>query len=226
MAISRTRVSDLAAELFWRLAERDRYNPATSDVDLSRGRVLFEQPWSGPVMDAVLRPDDDRAAYAKAVAEEALRAIREERNLNGIVYANELAGGRAPTVGRLNVEGVRFAPSAVDVNGPVRKAGRLYLRHPLPACLLVKGPVATGEVLQVADTELALGFALPMWLMVCEVAAVAADLAVAHGIFSIPVPSTAVSRRWDHLIGNSNRFVTGVNILGAGGCVVSLSARW
>lgn len=202
--------SDAAAQLFWRLAEQNGIGATAGNVVETNGDVLFRQPFTRAVLAEYgldsATPQQQRA-FLGAVAKEAVSACREEKNMNGIIYAEDLPGGRSPAAQAVDTRPVLHAPRHVEMRGSIDTLGRLCLRHPLPAVVSTNRPPRSSFV-AVADTVTALGRQVPLFLGAEGVQQVNHDMFILTGVFHIPVPSPAVGDLWGGVIQNSSRFVT------------------
>lgn len=106
----------------------------------------------------------------------------------------------------------------------IEKAGRLCLRHPLPAVVFTDSR-PRGGILEVADTSAALGFDLPMFLANVSTNQLGDGLFVSTGIFHIPVPDARHGDEWGTAIQNSTRFVRGIQFYGEAG-TATVEVSW
>ncbi|MGF6534269.1 hypothetical protein P3T20_005073 [Paraburkholderia sp. GAS206C] len=221
-------VHDIAAQLFWLLAESAGVEATSEAVIDSGGRCLVEAPFSTSVLGQYgfdkLSPDERRGA-CEAIAAEAEAFTLNGENMNGIVYGEDAAEGRAPSAQDVETAHLKVLPKDLSYSGQaLEKTGRLCLRHPLPAVVFTN-VAPRGEVLEVADTSDALGFHLPMFLSHVATTQLDDNLYVSMGIFHIPVPDSEHGDQWVRAIANSTRFIDGVQFGGAGG-VTSVDVTW
>lgn len=221
-------VHDIAAQLFWLLAESDGVEATSGAVIESGGRCLVESPFAASVLSQYgfdqLSPEEQRDA-CQAIAEEAETFTIKGENLNGIVYSEDAAEGRAPSAQNVETAHLKVLPKDLIYSGQtLEKTGRLCLRHPLPAVVFTD-VAPRGGVFEVADTSYALGFHLPMFLFNVATTQLDDNLYVSMGIFHIPVPDSEHGDQWARAIGNSTRFIDRLQLIGAGG-VTTVDVTW
>lgn len=206
MTFDKPMIHNLAAEMLWRTAETVGVPEANRLVLESEGAFLLEQDYAEDLWQAFpvrSLPDAEARAVLSAVAAEAYTYARDEENMQGSIYLEDRDAGRSPSAAGIDCAGLAIVPTCVYTS-PAERLGRLCLRHPLPA--VVFAPRAPyGPLIEVADTETALGFAMPMFLMVTGVHAIDAASVVLMGYFMIPAPSHQHGALWDRVIQNSQR---------------------
>lgn len=221
-------VHDAAAFLFWTLAEGVGVNGANEAVIDSSGRCLLELPSSGDVLGQYgfqTLPPSDQREFGNAVAAEAERFAVKGENMDGVIYAEDAQSGRAPSAQGVQTEHLRAIPRRVVASGAkILKAGRLCLRHPLPA-VVFSDTHPSGGILEVADTAAALGFQLPIFLANVATTQVGDNLFVSTGIFYIPAPDSCYGGKWGSAIQNSSRFVDEFHCYGPDGKTV-VKVEW
>lgn len=141
----------------------------------------------------------------------------------GSIYVEDMAPGRSPLARGIDTDQVRFIPRC-RYNQPLERIGSLCIRHPLPA--IVFSPTApTMGVIEVADTTAALGFQLPMFLVLAGMQQVQDDLFVLAGYFYVPAPSEEIGDRWSRIIQNSIRTIGQVMFTGLNG-TTTIEYEW
>lgn len=219
-------IHDMAAHLFWTLVEQQGVAFADAAVVTTSGQCLIEQSFSREVLEpfgfSTLSPQD-RKGIESAIAAEAVRFAVDERNMNGIIYAED-ASGRSPNAKNLQLDYLAEIPRDIIKSGqPLQRVGRLCIRHPLPAVVFSETCPDEG-IIEVADTRGALGFHLPMFMSNVEVQLVTQDLFVLTGILHIPVPKSG-GELWNAVIQNSTRFVSHTTFIDAAGAT-SIDVHW
>ncbi len=202
-------VHDAAAYLFWTLAESIGVAEANNAVVESAGQCLLEQPFTA----AVLRqygfekvPHEFQRKFGNAIAAEAERFAIDNKNMHGVIYADDAQNGRSPSARHVQTASLRKIPRSVSVHGSkIEKIGCLCLRHPLPA-VVFSDTKPHRRLLEIADTSTALGFHLPMFLFDATFQQVNDDRFISKGVFYIPVPDKHHGSLWGMVIQNSIRF--------------------
>lgn len=203
-------IHNLAAEMFWRMADECGVGEVNERVLATEGRCLLEHRfdndlWREYPLSSL--PDDEATRVLRAVAFEALDFTRDQQNMIGQVYLEDRERGRSPSAAGIDTQPLATVPT-FRCNRPIERVGRLCLRHPLPAVVFAEdAPIAA--VIQVDDTVTALGFDLPIFLNVVGRQHFGADTVILTGYFFIPVPDVATGDRWNHVIQNSHRNVEG-----------------
>lgn len=219
-------IHDAAASLHWQLAQRVGVSRANQAVIDSGGHCLLNQPFSKATLSAYKFEDSSglqQPKFTLAVAAEAHHFARHEVNMNGMIYVEDAPTGRSPGARDIDATVLRAIPREI-IGAEVQKIGSLCLRHPMPAVVFTStAPMST--VIEVADTQAALGFHLPMFMGDIECRDADEDLYVLTGIFHIPVPDIKQSSLWDGAILNSTRFVEAITFVMDGGSH-TVSVRW
>ncbi|KTT69106.1 MULTISPECIES: hypothetical protein [Sphingomonas] len=203
-------IHNLAAEMFWRMADECGVGEVNERVLATEGRCLLEHRFDNDLWreyPLFSLPDDEVTRVLKAVAFEALDFTRNQQNMIGQVYLEDREGGRSPSAAQLDTQPLAKAPT-FSSNRAIERIGRLCLRHPLPAVVFADS-VPTAAVIQVDDTATALGFDLPMFLNVAGRQQFGDDTVILTGYFFIPVPDVTTGDLWNHVIQNSHRNVQG-----------------
>ncbi|RSU55301.1 hypothetical protein [Sphingobium yanoikuyae] len=212
MEIDAQAVHALAADMFWLFAQEVGVAEANRRVLDSEGVCLLEHRFDNelflkhPIMDLA---DEDRLRFLHAVAREATTACEEERNLLGIIYLEDLVAGRSPDAGGIDTASLKITPSSWRSSHPLERTGSLCIRHPLPALVAVSS-LPERRLIEVADTQTALGFQMPLFLQITDAGQASADTYFLAGYFVIPVPNAQQGDRWNGAILNSLRTVSGM----------------
>lgn len=213
-------VHDVAAHLFWTLAEAVGVAGANEAVVDSAGQCLLDQPFTTGVLcqyGIETLPSDDQREFDSAIAAEAERFAVKGENMNGVIYADDAQIGKSPSAQHVQTAALKAIPSRVSANSQmIEKVGLLCIRHPLPA-VVFSDTRPHGGVLEVADTSAALGFHLPMFLANVTSQQIGERLFVSTGIFHIPVPDTTHGDLWNMVIQNSTRFIGGIKFYSESG---------
>lgn len=208
-------IHDAAANLFWTYSDKVGLASASEEVIASAGQCLLNQPFTTQVLSQYGYsdfPDQDKRKFGQSIAAEADAFAVKGENLSGVIYAEDAVTGRSPTALGLDTSMLNAVPKQVRAGGPeVEKLGVLCLRHPLPAVVFSKTKPRQ-SVFEVADTALALGFSMPMYLGNAQTMQVADSLFVTTGILYIPVPDKQHGVLWGTVIQNSCRFVKGASL--------------
>ena len=209
-------VHDAAACLFWALAEKRGVAATNNDVIESNGWCLLNQSFAQGVLsqyNLAAIPATGQQEFKKAIASEAYKFASNEENMNGIIYAEDAQLGRSPSAANVNTNSLKAIPKLNYAEGIIEKVGSLCLRHPLPA--VVFSPTCpSGNIIEVADTNAALGYHLPMLLTGFDCQQISDEQYVLTGIFQIPVPDTSCGGLWNKAIQNSSRFVSEIKLIG------------
>lgn len=217
-------IQNLAAEMFWRMAEDVGVAETNERVISSEGWCLHKhrfdnQLWREYPLTSLSREEADRVLAA--VAAEAYDVTRDEQNMIGPVYLEDRASGRSPSAASIDTAPLANVPTFTS-DRPIERIGSLCLRHPLPAVVFAdRMPTAT--VVQVDDTATALGFDLPLFLVVVGCQRADDTTLILTGYFQIPVPDVAIGDLWSHVIQNSTRTVEGTTLVG---CEDGLAIRY
>ena len=210
-------VHDAAAYLFWMLVKEVGVSEATHLVVTSHGLCLLQQPFTSQILQLhgtwdSLSPSEQRN-FCEAVAAEALEYRSKEAALTGIVYEEDLNVGRSPDALNVSTAHLCILPRNVQKSGKIDKVGILCLRYPLPAVLFSRCMI-TDEVIEVSDTITALGFHIPMFMLVSTCQQIDSGWCVAQGYFQIPVPTLHQGALWDAVIPNSSRWIQSFQVRG------------
>ncbi|MBB4087975.1 hypothetical protein [Sphingomonas carotinifaciens] len=213
MQFDKATIHNLAAEMFWRMAEDIGVAKANERVLATEGRCLLEHPVDNDLWreyPLTLLPDDEARRVLRAVSLEAFEFARDEQNMIGPVFLEDRQTGRSPSAVAIDTQPLAKAPSFTS-NEPIERTGRLCLRHPLPAVVFADRQPRSG-IIQVDDTATALSFDLPMFLALTGCQPAPDDTVILTGYFHIPAPDVATGDLWNHVIQNSTRAVSGVTI--------------
>lgn len=203
-------VHDAAAYLFWTLAEAIGINKANNAVLDSAGRCLIKQSFTAAALAQYgfgNLPRDVQLEFENAVAAEAERFAVNEENMNGVIYAEDAQKARSPSALHVNTAKMKAIPVRISIDGKIEKLGCLCLRHPLPA-VVFSDTMPCEDVIEVADTTVALGYHLPIFLTNVDCQKISDELFVLKGVFKIPVPDAQHGDLWSAAIQNSSRFVS------------------
>lgn len=221
-------VHDAAANLFWMLAECIGITNAAEAVIDSAGRCLLGQPFTAAALNFYAFERLQRTEqidFSNAITAEAYSCVSNGQNMNGVIYGDDAQTGRSPSAQAIQVASLMEIPRRVSVEGEsIEKIGSLCLRHPLPA-VVFSSTLPRGGILEVADTDLALGFHLPMFLTDVSTQPLGESLFVSTGVFLIPVPNARCGDLWGGVIQNSTRFVNEIGVYAKAGKSV-VNVRW
>lgn len=226
MQFDQATIQNLAAEMFWRMADDIGVVEANQKVLATEGWCLHEHRFDNDLwLDYPIAslPREEAQRVLKATSREAFEVTRDQQNMIGAVYLEDRETGRSPSAKDIDTSVFARSPT-FSSNTPVERIGRLCLRHPLPAIVFVDR-MPDGGVIQVDDTSTALGFDLPIFLVLTGCQQVDATISILTGYFQIPVPDVATGNLWNHVIQNSTRSVEGVRISGPSGDV-TISYQW
>lgn len=223
-------VHDVAAYLFWMLAEDVGVPEANDSVVNSGGRCLFQIPFANQLLSLYEVEQLDFAQqqhFCNAVAAEATQYALREENMEGIIYADDSISGRSISARNVPTDHLRNIPKAINVadDGRMERVGQLCLRHPLPAVVFSTTRPVSNSVIEVADTSKALGFHLPMFLTNINSKRLESGLFVSSGLLCIPVPDEHMGNHWSSALQNSIRFTNSLTLQGETGAVV-VNVTW
>lgn len=207
-------VHDIAAILFWNLADKIGMEAATVAVIASGGSNLqVTSSFMTEYAPELPLPPSDLAEISGAVAAEALRYTRADATLYGTIYAEDAETARSPSAQDIQTDALKVIPQAINRSGSrIERLGTLCLRYPLPAVVFTDRP-PHGQSFELENTEHALGYQLPMFLTYAETTRITDKLYVSKGLFQIPVPNAAAGDKWAKVIPNSMRVFKGVEFL-------------
>lgn len=213
MQFDKATIHNLAAEMFWRMADDIGVGQTNERVLATEGRCLLEHPidndlWQEYPLASL--PDEEASRVLKAVSFEAFDYTRAEQNMIGPVFLEDRQSGRSPSAAAIDTQPLAKTPTFTS-NDPIERIGRLCLRHPLPAVVFADRE-PRGGIIQVDDTATALGFDLPMFLALTGCQPAPDETVILTGYFHIPVPDVATGDLWNHVIQNSTRAVSSVAI--------------
>lgn len=215
-------IHNLAAEMFWRMAEECGVGEIGERVLKTQGRCLLENRFDGDLWaeyPLASLPEEEVTRVLNAVALEAFTYARDEENMIGQVVLEDDRTGRSPSAANIDTRPLAAVP-IVTSNRPIERLGRLCIRHPLPAVVFASRP-PSGSLVRVEDTATALGFDMPMFLMPTGHQQVGDRAFLLVGYFFVPVPNVEAGDLWSHVIQNSTRNVQGVTLHGPDGeCVI------
>lgn len=206
-------INDIAAFLFWTLAEKIGIHEAEGKVKDSNGLILLNQPFTQKIVSKTLTancftcPQKLYAHLLKQVATEAYEHIINGRNIVGGIFLDELMSGRSPSAKIVNTAVVNKIPKQIIRNENPEIIGELCIRFPLPALVLSTCRPTYG-IITVKNTIKALGFDFPMDLFIDDVTQADEHLYVLAGVFEIPAPDENHAKLWDKIIPNSRRCLT------------------
>lgn len=215
MQFDQAAIHNLAAEMFWRMADECGVQEVNERVLATEGRCLLEHRFDGDLwrdFPLASLPDDEATRVLKAVAFEAFDYTRAQKNMIGEVCLDDRQTGRSPSAVGIDTRQLAQVPT-YSCSRPVERLGRLCLRHPLPAVVFAdRAP--TGSLVQVDDTVTALGFDIPVFLSLAGVQQVDDEAYLLVGYFLIPVVDVPTGDLWSHVIQNSTRNMEGMTFYG------------
>lgn len=213
MGLNQQVVHDVAAQLFWHMARQDGVQRANQQVIETQGKCLTAMPLASSIF-AEYRfeelPTTVQVQFLDAVETEATEYAEQERNLQGMIFAEDAATGRSPSAKDLSTTHLSRQPTSMDVSSNIPKVGRLCLRAPLPAVVYCDAP-ADSPFIWVEDTVTALGFDAPMFMTDLNCIQIDEGNYVYTGIFSIAVPDVELGAKWHQVVPNSSRFVHAIS---------------
>lgn len=221
-------VHDAAAFLFWSLAEVKGVTATNDAVVETSGKCLLKQPFTWKILGNYKvdqLPAADQHAFCSAVAQEANDFASRQQNMQGVIYSEDAENGRSPSAEEVDTSNLAVLPSNVKITGPsIERIGQLCIRHPLPAVVFSETPPMR-EVIEVADTSVALGFNLPLFLTNIDTQQLGPNIFVSTGIFQIPAPNNAQGDLWDSSIQNSCRFIDAIQFHWPSG-ITTVDVQW
>lgn len=226
MTFTNQQIHDLAAELFWRYADDLGVQQANVDVIESSGHCLLEHRVARSVFSdsGYLALDaEEQNRVLNGAKHEAFKHCAEERNIIGTVYADEAGLGRTPGCEDIDTGNLWHIPAIREAK-PVDLMGTLCLRHPLPA-IVYSDRIPDQGFIRVANTKLALGFDLPIYLALTGAQELGQDSYALIGIFYIPIPSIEQGNLWSHVIQNSIRAIHRIQIQSPNG-PIDIDISW
>jgi hypothetical protein len=200
---------------------------ANQSVRDTTGECLFSQPFTVPVLAEHGFGEfshEEKQQFIDAVADEAVKYAVEEKNMNGVVYAEDAMSGRSPTAQDLDVTMLNVVPRQLITSQEVERLGCLCLRHPLPAVVFANRQPQS-KLIEVGETTEALGFHLPIFLSVNSYQPIIESLFALIGIFFIPAPDEYYGELWNGVIQNSTRFSEGLKIF-EGSSYIEVEVEW
>jgi hypothetical protein len=213
MQFDKATIHNLAAEMFWRMADEVGVAEANNRVLATEGWSLLEHGFDNDLWreyPLASLPKDEARRVLKAVSLEAFEFARDEQNMIGQVFLEDRQTGRSPSAAKIDTQPLAKAPSFTS-NTPIERLGRLCLRHPLPAVVFADRAPREG-IIQVDDTATALRFDLPMFLALTGCQPAPDDTVILTGYFHIPVPDVSSGDLWNRVIQNSIRAVSSFTI--------------
>jgi len=208
-------LEDIAARLYWSLVSRVGMPEATRVTIETHGWALLGHPSAQWIIDrygSSLYEAYPGVSIFKALAGFAATAIENQRHLSGIIHIDRRLAGRSPDSKVGDTSSLAMLPRAFSVEARgalVARCGRLYLRHPMPAVVLVDRPVESCIKVLLVDTREALGFDMPLLFSnfsMRTVRGVARYACAAVGVFRIPVPWIEQAALWVRVIQNATYF--------------------
>ncbi|MBN0172581.1 hypothetical protein JTL52_18085 [Pseudomonas aeruginosa] len=204
-------IHEIAAQLFWKLADDAGFNPASKMVLSTEGEALFDQAATNRIVGRCLRAElnnEDAKLLFDRVREECCSLLMREENPQGILYHEDAQACISPEAKYINAKPLDVAPSSLQIEGAYEEMGALCIRHPLPAVVFATRPNSK-PLIKVADTRRALGFSYPIFMVSPSVRDMGNGLYALTGIMRIPVVNEDIGDGWDKVILNSTRFVAG-----------------
>lgn len=218
MQFDKAAVHNLAAEMFWRMADECGVAEVNERVLATEGRCLLEHRFDADLwreFPLQSLPGEEATRVLDAVAFEAFDYTRDQQNMIGQVYLEDRQTGRSNSARDIDTRPLHKVP-AVRCGRPIERLGRLCLRHPLPAVVFAdRAPDA--QAIQVEDTATALGFDLPMFLTLAGVQQVDDETFLLVGYFFVPVPDLETGASWGRVVQNSIRNVESTTLIGPEG---------
>lgn len=209
-------VEDAAAMLFWKWVHEEGIDHVTAQVLATNGQCLLNLPFTDKTLSVYgfdKITGQDRAVACSAIAAEAFDHANNQKNLIGIIYADEAETGRSPSAEEVQTRHLQSIPKSMIQTGPdIDEIGTLCLRHPLPAILFSTEP-PTNRFVKVADTLDALGFQMPMYLAITECRVLSQSLYASCGLFYIPAPDAQKGSWWMSAIQNATCFIDGATYI-------------
>lgn len=212
---------NLAAYGFWGLVSKFGYNDACSRIEESGGKIILQQDEFRKELELTFPREQRTASFSQILAaiskksvEFALRACDTDPTpLYGSVYADEAHLSRTPDCKSIDARSVINALPGVIIKNDIETIGRLQIRTPLPSCLISSSKPKTSFVM-VEDTNSALGAQYPLFMTIKEAWPISDNIFALHGVFTIPVPSDDMLKKWLKIIPNSIGVInTSTNIL-------------
>ncbi len=219
-------IHDMAAHLYWALAEVDGIPDVNDAVLKSNGHCLLKSSFTSNVFTEYHIPSRIQQDVGHDIAIEAMDFVSREQNMNGIVYAEDAQPGRSPSAQAIQTKELNILPKEIIISGKKPESiGWLCLRHPLPAVIFsVKKP--GDQVFVVNDTSVALGFQLPMFFWSDSVYKISDELFASTGVFQIPVPNADYGNRWRRVIQNSTCFMESQSFYDEKGLLFDINVVW
>lgn len=180
MQFDRGSVHDLAADMFWRMAEDVGVQQVISLTLETRGRCLLEHRfddslWQVHGLTAMSREDGIQILDAAEAHDFTCRG----ENMLGRIFLEDRDLGRSPSANSIDTRALNVIPHC-DYSQPIERLGQLCLRHPLPAIVFAdRRP--TQSVIEVENTSTALGFHMPILLQLVGAQEIASDTAYWRG---------------------------------------------
>jgi len=215
--INPTLVHNVAAEIFWSYA----YNTGVREANNCALEGVFPERMLSYniVKNIILKyvkevPDFAVFDVFDAVKEEITSHSRNERNLLGAIYIEDIPNGRSlefkdhEKLEELKNDADGFAPYRLNIfpNNKIETMGKLLIRTPLPA-VVVSSKLPNGGAVFIQSTEQALGYHKTMILSLHSVHNLSSDCGyLLEGIFYIPIGNARSSDLWHKIIPNSVGF--------------------
>lgn len=220
-------IYNIASILFWKFVEIEGQAHAVNQIFLTGGQCLFSQPFSDEVLSEeklTLFPNPLRDQIYQRIKDEVVASLNARKPLTGIIYAEDAHAGRSPGAIKIGTKHLNVLPEDTTVKGSIDVIGELCVRHPLPAVVFSdKKPCKT--FIQIASTEKALGFNIPMFMQLQAMNVCADNLFCLAGTLYVPVPSEDHARPWKAVIPNASTMISGFSI-GAGSSKISIDVSW
>lgn len=219
-------VNDVAARLFWSLAEIKGVQQAISETLETKGECLFSHKLSNRIMERCEANEVLRATSAgvreKMIAQEALSYLKREENIIGAVHLDELPEGRSQDAISVDTSALKASRAANVASGDVEVIGTLFLRHPLPAIAFARKKPSSA-LIRLADTKKALGFDAAIFMSVTSFQEVN-NIFLLYGVMIIPVPNLRSGGAWDKAIQNSFRFAGSTKFFDRSGSQITIES--
>lgn len=220
-------IHNIASLLFWKFVEKEGPSRAVDQILLTGGQCLFSQAFSNAVLSEEklnFLPNPQRDQTYQRIKDEVVACLKARRPLNGIIYADDAIGGRAPSATKIDTHKLNFLPKNTQVEGHIDVIGELCVRHPLPA-VVFSDQKPSKTFIQINSTAKALGFNIPMFMQLQAMNVCAGNLFCLAGTLYVPVPSDEHASLWKSVIPNANTIISGFSI-GTGSSKISIDFSW
>ncbi|MGH8465702.1 MAG: hypothetical protein ACRER5_16285 [Pseudomonas sp.] len=204
-------INELAAFWFWTNVQQQGRIATLASLEHLNGESLLDDAFILKFVQSIgaeLRPQDLPELKA-AVISEIISHPHDDHNILGPVYADEITHCRAPSAVCVETQHL-LRTLKVNRAGQWTKAGKLLLRTPLPSAVICSEPVS--GLIEVEDTEEALGFHYPLFLAVDAWVELTPNTSIGFGIFNTPVESEDHGSQWSQVLTNSVNFIKKLDV--------------